>query len=55
MLKEAEKYAQSDNARKEMVEARNHAEGAIHDIEAKMTEFKDQLDDTEVLERRRTV
>ncbi|KAJ7412072.1 hypothetical protein WISP_99103 [Willisornis vidua] len=43
MVKNAEKYAEEDRRRKERVEAVNMAEGIIHDTEAKMEEFKDQL------------
>uniref|UniRef100_A0A1I7V1Z7 Heat shock 70 kDa protein 9 n=1 Tax=Caenorhabditis tropicalis TaxID=1561998 RepID=A0A1I7V1Z7_9PELO len=43
MIKEAEKNAAEDAKRKELVEVINQAEGIIHDTEAKMTEFADQL------------
>lgn len=43
MVKNAEKYAEEDKKRKEMVEAVNSAENIIHDTESKMEEFKDQL------------
>merc|ERR1712002_399614 len=43
MIKNAEKYAEEDRRRKEIVEAVNQAEGVIHDTETKMEEFKDQL------------
>ena len=42
MVKEAEKFAEDDKKKKEMVETINQAENAIHDIESKMDEFKDQ-------------
>lgn len=48
MVNEAEKYAEDDKKRKEMVETVNQAENAIHDIENKMEEFKDQLPAEEV-------
>jgi hypothetical protein len=48
MVDEAEKYAEDDKKRKESIEAINHAEGAVHDIETKMEEFKDQLPADEV-------
>uniref|UniRef100_A0A674NMG4 Stress-70 protein, mitochondrial n=1 Tax=Takifugu rubripes TaxID=31033 RepID=A0A674NMG4_TAKRU len=43
MIKNAEKYAEEDRRRKDRVEAVNTAEGIVHDTEAKMEEFKDQL------------
>jgi len=43
MIKNAEKYAESDRQTKERIEAVNQAEGIIHDTESKMDEFKDQL------------
>jgi len=42
MVKEAEKFAEDDKKKKEVVETVNQA-NAIHDIESKMEEFKDQL------------
>ena len=48
MVHEAEKYAAEDKKRKESIEAINHAEGVVHDIETKMEEFKDQLPAEEV-------
>ena len=48
MVREAEKYAEEDKIRKESIEAVNHAEGVVHDIETKMDEFKDQLPTDEV-------
>merc|ERR1719365_535885 len=43
MVKNAEKYAEEDRKKKEIVEAVNQAEGIIHDTESKMEEYKDQL------------
>lgn len=48
MVQEAEKYAEEDKKRKDSIEAINHAESVVHDIEAKMEEFKDQLPSDEV-------
>lgn len=48
MVNEAEKYAEADQQRKQMVEAVNVAESIIHDIETKTEEFKDQLPADEV-------
>merc|ERR1712198_361184 len=47
MVKEAEKFAEDDKKKKEMVEAVNSAENIIHDTETKMEEFKDQLPEDE--------
>merc|ERR1711887_105346 len=43
MVKNAEKYAEEDKKKKEIIEAVNQAEGIIHDTETKMEEYKDQL------------
>merc|ERR1719315_525951 len=43
MVQQAEKFAEEDKKKKEMVETVNQAENAIHDIESKMEEYKDQL------------
>ncbi|CAI9738836.1 stress-70 protein, mitochondrial-like [Octopus vulgaris] len=43
MVKNAEKFAEEDRKKKEIVEAVNQAEGIIHDTESKMEEFKEQL------------
>merc|ERR1712136_637691 len=43
MVKNAEKSAEEDRKKKEIVEAVNQAEGIIHDTESKMEEYKDQL------------
>lgn len=48
MVRNAEQYAQADKVKKERVEAINQAESIIHDTEAKMDEFKDQLPKEEV-------
>ena len=48
MVREAEKYAEEDKKRKANIEAINHAESVVHDIETKMDEFKDQLPADEV-------
>lgn len=47
MVKNAERYAEDDRRRKELVEAVNNAEGIIHDTESKMEEFKSQLPEDE--------
>ena len=43
MVNQAESFAEEDKKKKEMVETVNQAESAIHDIESKMEEFKEQL------------
>jgi len=43
MVREAEKYAESDKVRKERVEIVNQAEAIVNDTESKIDEFKDQL------------
>merc|ERR1719494_1334403 len=50
MVQQAEKFAEEDKKKKEMVETVNQAENAIHDIESKMEEYKDQLPKEEVEE-----
>ncbi|KAJ1551410.1 70-kilodalton heat shock protein [Nowakowskiella sp. JEL0078] len=47
MVTEAEKHAEADKERKEIIEASNHAESIIGDTEKAMTDFKDQLDKEE--------
>lgn len=48
MVRNAEQFAQADKVKKDRVEAINQAEGIVHDTEAKMEEFKDQLPQEEV-------
>lgn len=48
MVQAAEKFAAEDKKRRSAVEAVNSAESIIHDVEAKMEEFKDQLPKEEV-------
>lgn len=55
MVNEAEKFAEEDKKRKEIIETINQAENAIHDIESKMEEFKDQLPAEEVAELKKEV
>ncbi len=43
MVKESEKFAEKDKKRRELIEEINKAEAILHDTEAKMEEFKDQL------------
>eukprot|EP00111_Clytia_hemisphaerica_P003254 TCONS_00009281-protein len=55
MVHEAEKFAEEDKKKKDIIETINQAEGAIHDIESKMEEFKDQLPAEEVEELKKEV
>lgn len=50
MVRQAEEFAEADRIEKEKVETINQAESAVHDIESKMDEFKDQLPSEEVEE-----
>jgi molecular chaperone DnaK len=43
MVRNAEKHAEEDRKKKEVVEAINSAESIVHDTETKMEEYKDQL------------
>jgi molecular chaperone DnaK len=43
MVKEAESNAEADKKRREMVEARNHAEGLVHQVEKSLGEHGDKL------------
>lgn len=48
MIREAEKHAAEDAAKKELVESVNQAESVLHDTESKITEYADQLNADEV-------
>jgi molecular chaperone DnaK len=43
MVKDAELHASDDKKRKELVEARNHADGSVHSIEKNLKEHGDKL------------
>ena len=43
MVKDAEVHASEDKKRKELVEARNHAEGLLHTTQRSLTEFGDKV------------
>jgi molecular chaperone DnaK len=43
MVKEAESNAEADKKRRETVEARNHAEGLVHQVEKNLTEYGDKV------------
>ncbi len=47
MVKDAESHADEDKKRKEMVEARNHAEALIHSTEKSITENSDKISDAD--------
>ncbi|KXS18278.1 heat shock protein 70 [Gonapodya prolifera JEL478] len=47
MVVEAERHAEEDKKRKEVIEASNHAESVMADTEKAMGDFKDQLDKEE--------
>ncbi|KZT58706.1 heat shock protein [Calocera cornea HHB12733] len=47
MVSEAEKYAETDKARKEVIEQANRADSICADTEKSMNEFKDQLEEEE--------
>merc|ERR1719354_1158581 len=55
MVKQAEEMAEQDKIQREKVEVINQAEGVIHDIESKITEFKEQLPAEEVEELQKEV
>ncbi len=48
MVKEAEENAEADKERRELVEARNHAEGLIHATEKSVKEHGDKVDPTTI-------
>jgi molecular chaperone DnaK len=47
MVQDAEKFAEQDAKRKDLIEATNAAEGAILDIEKNLSQFAGQLDNVE--------
>jgi molecular chaperone DnaK len=47
MIQEAEQNAESDKKAKELIEARNNAEGAVHSIKKDFEEVKEQLTEEE--------
>merc|ERR1712078_164124 len=48
MVREAEKYSEEDEKRRDRVEILNQAEAIANDTESKIDEFRDQLDQSEV-------
>lgn len=49
LIKDAEKFAEADKKKKEVIEQVNAAESIIHDTESKIEEFKSQLPEDEVV------
>ena len=47
MVNDAEKYAEEDKKRKDIIEATNNTEGIIHDTEKYLSEYKEQIDKAE--------
>jgi molecular chaperone DnaK len=47
MVKDAEANAEADKQKKELVEAKNHAEGLVHEVEKNLKEFGDKVSDAE--------
>src|SRR6266542_1892693 len=47
MILEAERFAEADREKREMIESSNHADSVINETEKNVEEFKDQLDPTE--------
>ncbi|PRT55164.1 Heat shock protein SSC1, mitochondrial [Wickerhamiella sorbophila] len=50
MIKDAEKYADQDKARREMIDAANRSDGAANEIENSLNEYRAQLDANDVKE-----
>ncbi|MFC4668083.1 molecular chaperone DnaK [Seohaeicola nanhaiensis] len=48
MVKDAEDNAEADKARRELIEAKNHAESLIHSTEKSMEEHSDKVDPTTI-------
>lgn len=47
MIKDAELYAQDDKKRRELIEARNQADGLLHSTEKNVKEFGDKVPETD--------
>ena len=47
MVNNAEAHAEEDKQRRELVEARNHADGLVHSVEKNLEEFGDQVSEDE--------
>lgn len=55
MIRDAEKFAESDAKKRELIEAVNSADGTITDIEKNLDQFKDQLNKDEVATVRKQI
>merc|ERR1719231_1801298 len=55
MVEDANKYADEDAKRRELIDARNAAEGIINDTEKNLTEFKDQIDQESMDDMRKRI
>jgi len=47
MVKDAEANAEADKQKKELVEAKNHAEGLVHEVEKNLKEYGDKIGEAE--------
>jgi molecular chaperone DnaK len=47
LVREAEAHAEEDKRRKELIEARNHADSLVYSVEKNVKEFGDKVDTTE--------
>jgi molecular chaperone DnaK len=47
MVKDAENHASEDKARKEIIEAKNHADSLIYSTEKSLKEYSDKISDTD--------
>lgn len=47
MVKDAEANAESDKQKKELVEAKNHAEGLVHEVEKNLKEYGDKISEAD--------
>ena len=55
LIKDAEKFAEQDKKKREVIEQVNQAESIIHDTESKIDEFKSQLPEDEVTKIREKI
>ena len=47
LVKDAEAHAEEDKRRKELIEARNHADAMVYSVEKNIKEFGDKIDSSE--------
>merc|ERR1712048_832374 len=50
MIQESEQHKESDQAKRDLIEERNRAEGGIHETEKQLENFKDQLEQSKMEE-----